>query len=119
MLRVKILGNGEQEQLSGLQFVSNSFLFFTFERNSLLRVADFPFVDGGSFAAALDSSLAFAGLTAASPLASVLGGSGGGGGGAGIPLGAAGGSDTCATCSEQRRCFQYQERKSCPQSNLW
>lgn len=84
---------------------------FTFERKSLLRVADFPFEDWGSFAAALASSLAFTGLTAASPLASALGGSGGGGGGAGIPLGAAGGSDTCATYSEQTRHFSAQRNK--------
>lgn len=77
---------------------------FTFERKNLLSVslADFPFEDSGSFAAAFGSSfgVGFAGLAADSALTSIFGGSGGGGGGIDIPLGAAaGGSDTCATYS--------------------
>lgn len=79
----------------------------TLVRKNLLRVslADFPF-DSASFAAAFGSSFgaAFTGLPADSPLISALGGSGGGGGGTGIPLGAAGGSDTCATCLEESKC---------------
>lgn len=72
----------------------------------MLRVslADFPFEDSGSFAAAFGSSfgVGFTGLAAGSPLISIFGGSGGGGGGIDIPLGAAGGSDTCATYSRDR-----------------
>lgn len=78
---------------------------FTFGRKNLLRVslADFPFEDSGSFAAAFGSSfgVGFTGLAAGSPLISIFGGSGGGGGGIDIPLGAAGGSDTCATFSRE------------------
>lgn len=77
----------------------------TLVRKNLLRVslADFPF-DSASFAAALGSSLgaALAGLAADSALFSARGGSGGGGGGTGIPLGAAGGSDT--TCMRESKC---------------
>lgn len=64
-------------------------------------LADFPFEASGSFTAAFGSSFGafFAGLADVSPLVSILGGSGGGGGGTDIPLGAAGGSDTCATYS--------------------
>lgn len=78
---------------------------FTFDRKNLLSVslADFPFEDSGSFAAAFGSSfgVGFAALAADSPLMSIFGGSGGGGGGTDIALGAAGGSDTCATCSRE------------------
>ena len=67
-------------------------------------LADFPFEDSGSFAAAFGSSFAgaFTGLAAGSALISSFGGSGGGGGGTDIALGAAGGSDTCATYSGER-----------------
>lgn len=65
-----------------------------------LALADLAFEDSGSFAAAFGSSFGtgFTDLPAGSPLISIFGGSGGGGGGIDIPLGAAGGSDTCATC---------------------
>lgn len=65
-------------------------------------LADFPF-DSASFAAVFGSPFAVVtDLAAGSALISTLGGSGGGGGGTGIPLGAAGGSDTCATCLRDR-----------------
>lgn len=66
-------------------------------------LADIPFEDSGSFAAAFGSSFGdgFTGLAAGSPLISIFGGSGGGGGGTDIALGAAGGSDTCATYSRE------------------
>lgn len=69
-------------------------------------MADFPFEDSGSFAAAFVSSfdMGFTGLAAGSPLISIFGGSGGGGGGIDIPLGATGGSDTCATYSRESGC---------------
>lgn len=69
-------------------------------------LADFPFGDPTSFAAAFGCSFgeALTGLAAGSPLISTFGGSGGGGGGTDIPLGAAGGSDTCATYSRENRC---------------
>ena len=78
-------------------------------------LADFPFEGSGSFAAAFGSSLGvgFTGLAAGSPLISIFGGSGGGGGGMDIPLGAEGGSDTCAACSRVRKDF-----KNCPHSHL-
>lgn len=62
-------------------------------------MADFG---SGSFAAAFGSGFgeAFAG----SALISIFGGSGGGGGGIDIPLGAAGGSDTCATYTRPNGC---------------
>ena len=68
-------------------------------------LADFPFGDS-TFAAAFGSALgeALTALAAGSPLISIFGGSGGGGGGIDIPLGAAGGSDTCATYSRQSVC---------------
>ena len=62
-----------------------------------------PFEALGDFPAAFGSSLSvgLAGFAAGSALISILGGSGGGGGGIDIPpLGAGGGSDTCATYSE-------------------
>lgn len=64
-------------------------------------MADFPFEGSGSFSAAFGSSfgVGFTGLAASSALTSIFGGSGGGGGGIDIPLGAAGGSDTCAAYS--------------------
>lgn len=67
-------------------------------------LADFPFEASASFTAALGSSLGavFAALADVSPLVSILGGSGGGGGGTDIPLGAAGGSETCATYSGEK-----------------
>ncbi len=69
-------------------------------------MADFPFEDSGSFAAAFGSSfgVGFIGLAAGSALISIFGGSGGGGGGIDIPLDAAGSSDTCATYSRQSGC---------------
>lgn len=72
----------------------------------MLRVADFPLEDWGCLATAFASSLgvALTGLAAGSALISIFGGSGGGGGGIDIPLGAAGGSDTCATYSRERGC---------------
>lgn len=74
---------------------------FTFARKNLPKasLADFPFEGSASFTAAFGSSLraVFAALADVSPLVSILGGSGGGGGGTDIPLGAAGGSDTCTT----------------------
>lgn len=80
---------------------------FTFGRKRLLReiLADFPFGDS-TFAAACGSAFGegLTGLAAGSPLISILGGSGGGGGGIDIPLGAAGGSDTCATYSRENVC---------------
>lgn len=69
-----------------------------------MSLADFPLEDCASFASALGSSFGVLGLTgfaAGSPLISTFGGSGGGGGGIDIPLGAAGGSDTCATYSRE------------------
>lgn len=76
--------------------------FLTFARKNLpnASLADFPFEGSASFTAAFGSSFGavFAALALVSPLVSILGGSGGGGGGTDIPLGAAGGSDTCATC---------------------
>lgn len=72
----------------------------TFGRKNLLSVslADFAFEDSGSLAAFGSSfGRGFVGLAADSPLISSFGGSGGGGGGTDIPLGAAGGSDICAT----------------------
>lgn len=76
---------------------------FTFGRKSLLRVslADVAFEGSGGFAAAFGSSfgVGFTDLAAGSALTSIFGGSGGGGGGIDIPLGAAGGSDTCAAYS--------------------
>lgn len=82
----------------------SSLSLFTLERKNFPN-ANFPLEGSGSFAAALGSSLVvvFAGLADASPLASILGGSGGGGGGTDMPLGAAGGSDTWATYSRERR----------------
>lgn len=85
---------------------------FTFARKNFPKasLADFPFE--GSFTAAFGSSFGavFPALAAVSPLVSILGGSGGGGGGTDIPFGAAGGSDTCATCSGERLNLR------CPQS---
>lgn len=79
---------------------------FTFGRKNLVSVSlvDFPFEDSGSFAADFGSSfgVGFTGLALGSPLISIFGGSGGGGGGMDIPLGAAGGSDTCATYFRER-----------------
>lgn len=93
----------------------------------MLRVslADFPFDDSGSFAAAAFGSsfgVGFTGLAAGSPLVSIFGGSGGGGGGIDIPLGAAGGSDTCATYSRESR-YEYNVLLrttigNCPHSHL-
>lgn len=74
---------------------------FTFARKNLPKasLADFPFEGSASLTAALGSSFGavFAALAVVSALVSTLGGSGGGGGGTDMPLGAAGGSDACAT----------------------
>lgn len=84
---------------------------FTLERKNFPN-ADFPLEGSGSFTAAFGSSLVvvFTGLADASPLASIFGGSGGGGGGTDMPLGAAGGSDTCATYTREMR------QHGCPDS---
>lgn len=82
---------------------------FTFERKNLpsVSLADFPFEGSGSFTAAFGCSF---GVGFDSPLISTFGGSGGGGGGTGIALGAAGGSDTCATYSRKCVKIKFEEK---------